>query len=234
MRFGTPYLIGASTVGSGTAQTIVVSTATSPGDAIIVAHSNSSSGGAAITSMSDTPGNSYSRIIPAANTTNEFGDMFAAIPQNNNGTTKPLAVSSTIAIGWSTTSGEKLSVAIGVAGVNVTQAVDQDPAPGHGTSEAPTVSTGTLAQPYELAIGVLNNADTAAPSSVAFTQLTQQQGSTSPYVTICYEITGSAADVTFSGTFGSSLNWCAMLVTFLPSTARNLIAGQAVPRSYFY
>jgi len=225
--FGTPYLIGHSTAGSGQTQTITAGTATSPGDAIIVAHSSSSTSGATISSMSDSAGNSYSRIIPAANTTNEFGDLWAALPQNNGGTTAALTTSNTITVNWSTSTGEKLSVAAGVPGVNVTSAVDQDPAPGHGTSTSPTVSTSTLAQSTEMAIGVLNNPDTDAPSSVNLTQLTQQQSATSPYVTICYEQTSSTTAVTFGGTLPASLNWCAMLVTLLPAAPAVTAAAPA-------
>jgi hypothetical protein len=217
VALGTPYYIGRSTAGSGTSQTITVSTATTAGDTIIVAHSSSSSTGATISAMSDSAGNTYTRIISAASTAVEFGDLWAALPQNNSGTTAALSTSATISITWSATSGEKLSVAIGVSGVATASAVDQAPAAAHGTSTSASVSTGALAQGGELAIGFLLNQDTAAPSSVAWTQLTQQQSSTSPYVTVCWEDPAGTTALTFTGSFASSLNWCAMVVTLVPA-----------------
>jgi hypothetical protein len=223
--FGVPYYIGRAT-GSATSEVISVGTATTAGDVIFVALANSSSGGATITGITDSAGNDYARIIPAANTSNEFGDLWAALPQNNSGTTGALTTSNTITVTWSATTGQKMCVAFGLSGVAASSAVDQDPAPGHATNASPTVSTGTLAQAAEMAIGVLNNAVTAAPSSVGLTQLTQQQATTSPYITVCYELTSSTSAVTFSGSFGGSENWCAMLVTLLPAAS---VTAEPVP-----
>lgn len=223
MGFGTPYLIGSNTPGAAATQTITVSTGTTAGDCIIVGLGNTSAAGATVSSVTDSKSNTYTRI-GTANTTQEFGDWFIA-----SGTTA-LTTSDTITVNWSSTSGTKNCLAIGASGVLAASPVDQNPAWFHsGLTTNPTVTSGTLAQAVELAIGIVNNANGGgAPSAFgSFTQVAQLHTSTNSFTTLCSMVTASTAAVTFSCT---TLNAAASitLVTLLPAAS---VAGTVQPRA---
>jgi len=225
MAFGTPYLIGTTgTASSAASQPVSVGTGTSAGDCIIVACGNSSAAGATISGVADSAGNVYV-AADAASSSNEFGQIWISYYGSGGaGTpTGALTTSNTITVTYSGTSGIKNVVAAGVSGVATSNAVDQAPTPGHGTSAAPTVTSGTLAQAAELAIGVICNASAGGvPSGLgSFTPVESYQNGSSPEVTVAYLDTASTAAVTFSGTI-TSANWACLLITLagLPASAQ--------------
>lgn len=206
MSFGTPYLIGPSTVGTGVTQTITPVTATAAGDAIIVACGCSSTS-VAVSSVTDSKSNSYAAATGAV-TSYEFGQVWIAT-----GTTA-LGTSDTITVTYSTTSGEKLAVAVGASGVASSSAVDTGAvASAESNTATPSVTSGTMATSSELVIGVLACKDTSGVPVVAspFTQVTEQQSGSSPYITVAYLDASSTAAVTFSASI-TAANWSAFAV----------------------
>jgi hypothetical protein len=210
LAFGTPYLIGHNTPSTGTSQTIAVGTATTAGDAIIVATGNSSTS-TTVTSVTDSKSNTYTAAI-AAVTSSEFGHEWIAL------NTTALTTSDTITITYSTTTGQKGCVAIGCSGVATSSAIDQAVS-AHATSSSPSATTGTLSQATEMAIGVIFNKSTGgAPTGLgSFTSITQFQSGSSPEVTVAYLATSATTAVTFSGTITSD-NWCDIVITLLPAS----------------
>jgi hypothetical protein len=223
--FGTPYLIGTSTPGTAQTETINVSTATGRGDAIVVACANSSSAGAAVSGVADSKGNVYTAAI-AAVSSNEFGQPYTSGGQN------ALTTSDTITATYSTTTGEKLLMAVGVPGA-CGAAVDQA-ASAHGTSMSPSVTSGALAIAEEMAIGIILNALAGgAPSDLgSFTLIDSFQSGSSPEATMAYLQVSATTAVTFSGTI-TSTTWCAFVLT-MTASGRLAVASQAVNRASFY
>lgn len=67
----TPYLIGTNTPGSAATQTVTVGAGgTGTNDVILVGLGNTSSSGATISSVTDSAGNAYARLVAPASTTN--------------------------------------------------------------------------------------------------------------------------------------------------------------------
>ena len=211
--FGQPFLAGHSPGNAAATQVITITTPTQAGDAILIALANSSSAGATVSSITDSAGNTYSRVIPAAGVTSEFGDLWAAF-----GTTA-LSAGQSVTVTWSTATGAKMCVAIAVPGV---AGPDQAPTVTHGTSTTPSITSGTLLAADELVIGVLNNSLADAPlptlnGAQGISRVVQAQAGTSPYVTVCYAQTSSTAAVTYSAKIAASATWCAMMVTLQPA-----------------
>jgi hypothetical protein len=210
MAFGTPYSIGHNTAGTAAVQTIVVATGTTAGDAIIVCTGNSSTS-VTITSVTDSKSNSYAAATTAS-TSFEFGQIWLAL------NTTALTTSDTITVTYSTTTGNKGCIAVGCSGVVTSSAVDQAPTPAHAGSTAPTVTTGTLAQATEMAIGCIFSAvGGGVPSAPSLTQIVNFQSGSSPEVTAYYQATVATTAVTCSATLGASSNWCAAIITLLPA-----------------
>jgi hypothetical protein len=227
VTFGTPYLIGHNTPGTPATQTITVTTATAPGDAIVVACGNSSAAGATISSVSDSKGNSYTAAI-AAVTATEFGQPWTSGGQN------ALTTSDTITVTYSTTTGVKGAMAAGVPGANGT-AVDQAGS-GHASSTAPSATTaGTLSVAEEMAIGIIfNNSAGGVPSGLgSFTSAGSFQSGSSPEMTIAYQQVSATSAVTFSGTISPSNTWSAFVLTLVAS-GRLVAVSQAVSRAAVY
>ena len=208
MAFGTPYYIGSNTPGTAEAQTITVGTGTTAGDAIIVL-TGCSNTSVTISSVTDSKSNTYTAAISAV-VTEEFGQVWIS-PDST-----ALTTSDTITVNYSSTSGEKLAVAVGASGVAASSEVDSAKASAEGGTASPSVTSGTLAHASELAIGVIFSKDTSGtPSGFgSFTLTTSQQSGTSPYVTVCYLVTSSTAAVTFSGTI-TAANWAAFIIPLL-------------------
>jgi hypothetical protein len=239
MSLGTPYEIGTNTVGSNFGQGITVTTATSPGDTILVTCSNSSTGGATVSSITDSASNTYTRVTasPALPiTTDEFADLWIST------TGGQLTTADTISVTWSTSNGNKTHVAVGCPGVAAAVPVDQAVDAPHATGTNPTVTSGTLAQATEMAIGICINATGAGvPTGLgSFTQLAQKQSGTAPYTTVAYYPTTSVTAVTWDVTITSAV--AAMILVLLlpagaaagPAAARPHVASQAVNRAAYF
>jgi hypothetical protein len=219
MAFGTPYSIGHNTAGTPATQTIVVGTGTTAGDAIIVLCGNSSAAGATISSVTDSKSNTYNPATTASVTV-EFGHVWVAL------NTTALTTSDTITVTYSTTTGQKGCIAVGCSGVATSSAVDQNNS-AHGSSTAPSVTSGTLAQATEMAIGVIFAASgSGVPTSPPLTQIVTFQSGSSPQITAYYQATASTTAVTCSGTI-TSANWCAQIITLLPAAAGGASATPA-------
>jgi hypothetical protein len=218
VAFGTPYLIGTNTPASATSEPVPVTGATTLGDVILVVLGNTSSSGATVSSISDdgTGGgaaNSYARIGTAV-TTHEFGDVWICY------STRALTTSNTITVMWSATSGTKNCMAVGISGVASSAAVDQDVTSNQGSGTGPTVTSGTLSQATEMAIGIINNATGGgAPSGLgSFAQVAQQHTGSNAYTTVAYLDTAATTAVTWSATIVTATA-CMILVTLLPAAA---------------
>ncbi len=216
-----PYLIGTNTPATGTSQAVPVATGTGTGDTVIVA-AGSSAAASTVSSVTDTKGNTYTRLETAASG-GSMGDWWISA----NAT--PLTTSDTITVTFGAGTGTKTCVAGGVPGV-ASSPVDQIPAwVASNSTNAPSVTTGTLAQASEIAIGVLNNESVAGAPVIGsgFTQFAQVQAGASPFTTLAYKSVASTSAITFSASWASLAGAAISVVTLkIPAAAAPALRQQ--------
>jgi len=212
-----PFLIGTSGGTTASSQVINVGTAVPGGDAVMVFMGASTVSSQTVTGVTDSKGNTYARVIAAAVTTGHFLDCWAAF-----GVTA-LTTSDTITITWSSALTGKTQAAIGISGVPSTSAaaVDQKTT-ASGASTTPTVTTGTLAQASEVAIGCINSTNVQTISFTALSSTTTTVDQTTGYTN-----TSSTAAVTMTGSASDS-GWGAAVIT-LKLTATGPAAPAQIP-----
>lgn len=211
----TPYAVGHNTPATGTSQVITITGAVALGDCIIVL-CGSTAAASTVSTVTDSQSNAYSRIVTPASTSLFNGDWFIC-----KSAATALTVSDTITVTFGAATGTKTALAIGVPGVT-SNPVDQGPAwVASASTTAPSVTTGTLSQATEIAIGGINSEAVAGAPTIGsgFTQISQVQSGASPFTTLAYKNVSSTAAVTFSATMGSAAGAAIDVVTLLVPAA---------------
>jgi len=211
MPLGTPYLAaGAAHAAGATTLVATVSHAVGANDAIAVwVVSNAATNN--ISSVTDSKNNTYNAVGSAASNTNQNGQWFVSLAST------ALTTSDTITLTCSSTGGTKTLSAYGCSGVLTASATDQTPTPTSGTSTAPSITSGTLAQASELALAGEINTNTGGAitwgGSFASPTVSDSQHITNNiYGQSAAITTSSTAALTASGTI-TSANWAMAMIT---------------------
>ena len=198
MGLGTPYLVGTGTTNAGSSTTTITLTAgTQRGDAILVGATCNNTG-VTVSSITDSRGNSYASVV--SNASNFTAQVYAAL------NTAVLYAGDTITVNWSSTSNPKECAAVGAPGVAKVSATDAASAANSGSSTTPTVTTGTLAQHYELifAVEANGNAGGAITWSAPMTQIASVNIGGNFFSGYAYDTVSATTAVTASGTITST------------------------------
>lgn len=141
-----PYVIGTTTVATGTSLSVPVTTPTSQGDVIYVACGQSVVAATVSSVGPDTQGNVYRQL--SSSDTNLSGSVWIADSSTNSGGTKALGTSDSIPVTYASSSNTKLAAAIGISGVagpvSGATPVDFTVTPTTGTSNSPEPASQAL------------------------------------------------------------------------------------------
>jgi hypothetical protein len=218
------YLIGTATEASGSSVLDVpVTTAPGPGDAIFIA--GGGSGAVLATGTTDTVGNTYvvaATESVAGDPTSSFADCLQPAL---------LAAGDTIAVAYSANAGSKNAVAVGIPGAG---AVDSGAvAAASGTSGTPSVTSGQLAGPGEVVLGVVSYGNQGGatigyasgwvPLCAPFRTGTQE------WTAVAFYVATAATPVTLSATIAGTPGWSAVILPIRIGAIPELVTAPQNP-----
>jgi hypothetical protein len=205
-----PYLVcGGSAISGNSKLTVNVTHSTSAGDCIAVWICSNNNNFAA-TPVTDSQGNTYTQ----AGTTALNGTNAGAWYVCQNSAHALTSGSDTITLTCTGTGGGKTLSAVGCSGVLSSGAVDQTPTPTTGTSTAPSITSGTLAQANELCLAGETNANNggAITWTAPFTSIDAEHPGSAEYGNAATDVVSATTAVTAAGTITSAV-WAMALVT---------------------
>lgn len=210
-----PYFVGHNAVGGGggTTMVVTVTNGTTAGDYLYLS-AESIVGGSSVSNVIDSKGNLY---------TKQPGSATAGIPMSiwTSPGTAALVPGDTITLTYGTSAGAKNATVAGIPALPASP-IDNVPAMTTGTSAAPSVTSGTLAQANEVVLATIGdqNAGGAPTWAGGWTPIdtNHRPASSDPFISIAYQVVSSTSPVTASGTI-TSATWTAGLVSFKAGTA---------------
>jgi hypothetical protein len=211
-----PYLIatGGAATGAGTTLVVNVATASAANDVIFVAASTSGIAGT-ISGVVDSKGNTYAQI-------NSDLTQIPTYQFETTGATAALTTSDTITITYSSTSGTKEAVIVGIPGVS--SGHDGPATPSTVNSAGATsssITSNTLSQANEVVMVVLSvGAQATGPTwGAGLTSAGVERQGSNQWLTVAYEVVSSTSAVTATATWPTSVKYCTLLSTFkVPTT----------------
>lgn len=219
MGIGTPVSLGTVNTGTSGSSTYTITTgaAVQVGDLVIVGTAYDGSSTIAISSITDTAGNTYTRIQQSTSGTTqaELWYCYSAIA---------MASSSSINANWaSALTGGTPAIAVLAAripGVMITSPLDQS-AQQAATTATPSVTTGALAIPNEIVFGLAYQGGTYTEAS-GYTNI--NGASTNGTTKLSYKTVNSTSAVTFAPTWSGAFAARTIIATFkaAPASGFNL------------
>jgi hypothetical protein len=213
---GAPANLGSNNAAAGSVNLAITTGANCAANALILLDPAQNSSTGTISSASDSAGDSFSTTTAISNTGN---NKFRLLYKQG-----ALALSSggTVTIVYSTSTVTQASDAACVTGTKTSTSLDVQGAGVAATGTNPSLSTGTLAQAYELLIGVITitagTSDTytedTAHGWTAMTPVSQGSGSTGLEVRWAYNIVTTTSSVTWAPTLGTSRAYSANVYSF--------------------
>ena len=206
--------------GSGPATQTFAFTPTAPAASghllgFFVAYRSTTNNGKVVASVADTAtggSNTYSKAVSSADAGHKSqADIWYVDPASSKSTV------GTVTITFQATDTFKCEVTWYEADNVGTAPLDAAPTPTTGTSTAPSITTATLAQAAELAIGGIewdasSNTESASPASPWVNAAVQSSSSPNNSGRSSYQITSATTALTYSNTIGSNL-WHAVVAT---------------------
>lgn len=226
------YFVGQSQA-AGTTVSIAVAVPTGLGDAILVGASTSLTASAPTAVGPDSKGNVY-RQLAIDNTNLGFGGWIAD-GLSNLGGPAALTTSDTIPVTFASASGTHTSLAVAVRGV-APYTVDQLPATTDGTSTSPSITSGTLRQPNEVAVALKVNANAGGRGfwAAGWTPLVYglDPSGLGQQTSFAYQVESTTSAVTASALI-TSAPWTMLLVTLMlaPGSVQEAPATMAAASS---
>ena len=223
---GTPYAIGsvAGTASSATC-TVPLTAPVARGDVIVVAWG---SGGApqTVTGVSDPAGQSWAIYNTASGTARASGFAVALSAQ-------PMSAGQSIVL---TVSPSQViaAIAYGIPAQMAPVGVDVALGSMNAGSGSPSQATGTLAHPYELVLGIIQDANAGGTPTAVSWPLLQQQHASGQAITNLYAVApgNTTASQTLSGTISSTAWSCSVLSLYVlppPSVPASFAALAVTP-----
>jgi hypothetical protein len=210
-----PYLIGTANAALGSTTLVLTPATPSAANDVIHVAANTNAIGQTITGVTDTKGNTYAVI-------NSDTAQLPTYEFETTGVTIGLSVSDTITITYSSTSGAKEAIAIGLPGVTPGHDSTGTPTPVDGAGAlASTITSGTLSQANEVVLAIVStgNQSTGPAFGSGFTALGSTHQGFNQWLTVGFLVVSSTAAVTATATWGTSVKYCALMTSFqIPST----------------
>lgn len=234
-----PYLIGTGAQNASVSTTLTVNCGDGggwpalPGDTIIFA---GGSGAAQPTGASDSRGNTYTKLAGTAS--NPASSVWAAVAGANGlKAPGPGVTADSLTITYAGNGQAKQWIALGCQGLG---AADLAATPATGTSNAPTITSGTPAVAGELFIALFLHANAAGATATDvagwITIAKNVNLGANAYASAYARVNTGTSPVTFTGSIGSSQLWTAQLVSFRPSAAwgqlRSLVGSSTFKAAY--
>lgn len=220
MSIGAPTLLGSANATSGVAATLAMTTtADSPvGSLVIVAVAYRSA--SAISSVTDSAGNTYSGDTQTTNTVSVR--LFWSV------ITTDLPSGGTITATYASSTSAKIITAIVIAGCATSSPADAMVS-ATGTSTGPSVTSGTLTltNGSEIAIGVVvaNGTETWSPEGTGFTGIGSVPQSTVMALHWAYQTVSSNTALTYAPTMSASVAWAAQIQGFYAAASGSTVTG---------
>lgn len=195
------------------AASFTVGSAVGAGGDVLIATYGSTNNEA--TSIADTAGNTYTALNLVELTARPIRFFHSKIAT-------PLTTSDTITVTWAGAAGTKLAVAASIAGLAASP-VDGNGAGATGafvapSTSPPTITTGTLAQPNEIVVGMVSVSGGDGDPFTEATGFTSMSGVSTPLAAgsslhWAYRTVASTAPVTYAPILGTSRTWVVNYVT---------------------